>query len=102
MMIVRYPCLFCGAAVPPGTSHSCGSSQSANTPEPAPLPGVARSTWDLVIEDMAERDRLGAGKVRRSAPARQRPRHLVDAYQECLDQALYLRAEIEKRKGGPR
>lgn len=52
---------------------------SLNDEQPAPLDGNAPATWDLVIADNG-RD------------------HLVDAYQEALDLAVYLRAEIEKRK----
>lgn len=74
------------------------SAKTPNTPEPAPKPGVARATWSLVMADMLERDATGAAKYGIRHQHDNGRDHLVDAYQECLDLALYLRAEIEKRK----
>lgn len=76
-----------------------GGSRTPNTPEPAPKPGVARATWSLVMADMLERDAAGAAKYGIRHQHDNGRDHLVDAYQEALDLALYLRAEIEKRKG---
>lgn len=71
---------------------------SLNNEQPAPTLGEAQATWALVIADMHERDRMGAEKYGVRHQHDNRRDHLVDAYQEALDLALYLRAEIERRK----
>lgn len=71
---------------------------SPNDPEPDPVATEEPATWDLVIADMRERDRMGEAKYGvRLQPGNGR-NHLVDAYQECLDQAVYLRNEIERQE----
>jgi hypothetical protein len=70
----------------------------ANEPQPPPQSGSAPPTWQLVINDMTERDRLGAAKYGVRHQHDNGRDHLVDAYQELLDGAVYLRAEIEKRR----
>ncbi len=82
-----------------GAPHA---DKTPNTPEPAPKPGTARATWGLVFADMLERDAAGAAKYGIRHQHDNGRDHLVDAYQEALDLALYLRAEIEKRKAGAR
>jgi hypothetical protein len=69
-------------------------------PQPAPLTGQARATWDLVVADMQARDAGGAAKYGVRHQHDNGRDHLVDAYQELLDGAVYLRAEIERRKVG--
>lgn len=102
MVAVFAACMRCGADLmtPFGAlaSHTCAASP--NTPEPPPKVGVATPTWELVMRDMAERDRTGEAKYGVRHQHDNGRDHLVDAYQECLDQALYLRAEIEKRRSG--
>jgi hypothetical protein len=71
---------------------------SLNEPQPAPSAGQAVPTWQLVIADMNERDQWGARKYGTRHQHDNGRDHLVDAYQEALDLALYLRSEIEKRK----
>lgn len=55
--------------------------------------------WDLVLEDMRTRDRVGVDTY----GARLRPSTDIDplqyAYEEALDLACYLRMEIYKRNG---
>lgn len=69
-----------------------------NKPQPPPRKGRARATWSLVIADMKQRDHFGMKKYARRHQHDNGRDHLVDAYQEALDLAMYLRAEIEKRK----
>lgn len=69
-----------------------------NAPEPMPHPGVGRDIWSLVVEDMKSRDQLGFEKYKQRLQIHDGRNHLVDAYQECLDQAVYLRQEIEERQ----
>lgn len=64
--------------------------------QPTPVLTEGRPVWDLVVEDMRARDALG--RVRYGAPlqAFNGRDQLVDAYQEVLDLAVYLRAAIEE------
>jgi len=71
---------------------------SANTPEPAPQPGEAIPTVDLVIADLQERKQMGTAKYGVAHQFDNGRDHLVDFYQELQDALVYVRAEIEKRK----
>lgn len=66
--------------------------------EPAPIPTNEKPIWELVIEDMRERDIEGRKKYGTPLQASNGRDALVDAYQEALDLAVYLRQEIERRK----
>lgn len=66
--------------------------------EPAPIPTDETPIWELVIEDMKERDAEGRKKYGTPLQASNGRDALVDAYQEVLDLAVYLRQEIERRK----
>lgn len=68
------------------------------TPEPAPVHNDAPATWDLVITDMHQRNADGVAKYGTPLQPGNGRRSLVDAYQEGLDQVVYLRNEIEERK----
>jgi hypothetical protein len=70
---------------------------SVNAPEPAPQEGQGPAIWDLVVADMKERDAMGERKYGRRLRAGDGRDHLVDAYQEALDLAVYLRQQIEER-----
>jgi hypothetical protein len=60
------------------------------------------ATWELVIADMRERDRIGRRKYGTPLQPCNGRDSLVDAYQEALDLCVYLRNEIETRKlSGP-
>lgn len=86
-------------------------------PQPLPVKGSAPATWDLVIADvekytfyfenvdrvvadMRARDDFGAKKYGVRHQHDDGRDHLVDAYQELLDAALYLRAAIEQKPDG--
>lgn len=73
-------------------------TESLNTPEPAPLPADGPAIWELVIADMRERDVTGTAKYGQRLVAGDGRKSLVDAYQEALDQCVYLRKEIEEQK----
>ncbi len=78
--------------------HRDASINSPNTPEPAPQPGSAIPTVDLVIADFQERKQMGAAKYGIAHQFDNGRDHLVDFYQELQDAVVYVRAEIEKRK----
>lgn len=65
--------------------------------QPAPQSNNRKPSWDLVKEDMDERDKIGRERYGTPLQAFNGRDALVDAYQECLDQCVYLRTEIEER-----
>lgn len=119
MMTRRFACIDCSDSheVQDPITTECQCSCHApisvqNAPQPSPKPGTARPTWELVVEDLDQRaatlaqlradavsrDQIGAAKYGIRHQHDNGRDHLVDAYQELLDGALYLRAEIEQRK----
>lgn len=70
------------------------------TPQPSPTPSAGPNCWDLVIADMRERDQFGRAKYGTPLQPFNGRDPLVDAYQEVLDLAVYLRQAIEERKAG--
>jgi len=69
--------------------------------QPPPVPNTSRPVWELVIEDMRERDHIGRQRYGTPLQARNGRDALVDAYQEALDLAVYLRQVIAERDGEP-
>lgn len=63
-----------------------------------PKPNNREHIWDLVIQDMAQRDADGAKKYGTHLQAFNGRNPLVDAYQEALDLVVYLRQAIEERR----
>ena len=74
-------------------------SKGLNTPEPDPIVTEGKPIWDLVIEDMMERDRIARTKYKTALQAHNGRDALVDAYQEALDLSVYLRQAIAERDG---
>ena len=70
---------------------------SLNKEEPDSVPNNLPHIWDLVISDMKERDLIGAAKYRTNLQPFNGRDALVDAYQESLDLAVYLRQAIYER-----
>lgn len=68
------------------------------SPQRRPRKTAGRPIWELVIEDMQERDRRGRKKYGTPLQAGNGRDALVDAYQEALDLAVYLRQAIEERR----
>ena len=71
---------------------------NANTPEPAPIPRSTRPIWEMVVEDMRARDRFGRAKYKTPLEAFNGRNALVDAYQEVLDLAVYLKQQIVEQE----
>ena len=63
----------------------------------APLSIESPAIWGLVVADMQARDRIGRERYGTPLQAGNGRDALVDAYQEALDQAVYLRQAIEER-----
>lgn len=64
--------------------------------QPPPEPGQG-DIWKLVIADMKERRETGISRYGTPLQANNGRDALVDAYQEALDLAVYLRQAIEER-----
>lgn len=67
--------------------------------QPPPKPNASRPVWDLVIDDMRARDRLGRKRYGVPLQAHNGRDALRDAYEESLDLAVYLRQAIAERDG---
>jgi hypothetical protein len=65
--------------------------------QPKPKSNSRPAVWDLVINDMQERDALGRHRYGTPLQPFNGRDALVDAYQEALDLAVYLRQAIEER-----
>ena len=77
------------------TEHS--GDLGLNAEEPAPEANDLPAVWDLVIANMRARDQIGEARyATRLQPFNGRD-VLVDAYQEALDLAVYLRQAIYER-----
>jgi hypothetical protein len=70
----------------------------ATSGQPAPAKADGPPIWDLVIADMKARDHVGRERYGRPLQAGNGRDALVDAYQEALDLAVYLRQAIEERQ----
>lgn len=68
-----------------------------NRPEPPPSAGSGTPVWELVIDDMRKRDVLGREHYGTPLLVHNGRDALVDAYQEALDLAVYLRQAIAER-----
>jgi len=69
------------------------------TEQPDPTHNDLPATWDLVIQDMKDRDRWGREKYKTPLQPFNGRDSLSDAYQEALDLSVYLRNEIYERDG---
>lgn len=68
------------------------------TKQPAPKVNDSRPIWEMVIEDMKQRDLEGRKRYGVPLQAGNGRDALQDAYEEALDLAVYLRQAIEERK----
>jgi hypothetical protein len=72
-------------------------SKNLSNYEPDPIKTDERPVWELVIEDMRQRDNEGRTKYGTPLQASNGRDALVDLYQELLDACVYIRQEIERR-----
>jgi hypothetical protein len=66
--------------------------------QPDPTHNDSQSIWELVIQDMRERNALGKERYGTELQPFNGRKALVDAYQELLDLCVYLRQEIYERE----
>lgn len=71
-----------------------------NLPQPLPLSQQDDKpfVWDLVIQDMRERDQMGVQKYHMHLQPFNGRDALIDAYQEALDLVVYLRQLIYEKE----
>lgn len=83
------------------TRQEIMSEQPSNysIPEPKPIANDAPSIHDLVIRDIEDRKQFGLQKYGTTLQPGNGRRSLVDAYQEVLDLAVYLRQHFEETHG---
>ena len=67
-----------------------------NKYEPLPIPNNNVAIWDLVKQDIEERNQAGIQKYGTPLQAFNGRNPLIDAYQEALDLVVYLRQAIEE------
>lgn len=72
---------------------------SATRQQPAPTKTNSAPVVHYVIKDILARADLGLDRYGAMLQADNGRDHLVDAYQEALDLACYLRAELLRRDG---
>lgn len=73
-------------------------NHGSNIPEKMPISNDLPAIWDLVINDIKQRDEMGLKKYNtRLQPFNGRD-VLWDAYQEALDLAVYLRQAIYEKE----
>lgn len=68
-------------------------------PQADPVKNEHPGVWSLVLVDMAQRDIEGAKKYGTRLQPHNGRDVLIDAYQEALDLAVYLRQAIYERDG---
>jgi hypothetical protein len=66
----------------------------------APVANKKPAVWHLVMADMAARDAIGREKYGTPLQPHNGRNPLIDAYQESLDQTVYLRQAIEEQEAG--
>ncbi len=69
-------------------------NDNLSAPEPAPVSNNKPAVWDMVIADMIDRDFTGQQKYGTRLQPFNGRNSLVDAYQEVLDLAVYMRQMI--------
>jgi hypothetical protein len=67
--------------------------------QPDPYSNNLPAVWDLVINDMRDRDQFGLDKYGTRLQPNNGRDSLTDAYQEAIDLAVYLRQAIYERDG---
>jgi len=66
--------------------------------QPSPIPNSSKPVWEMVIEDMKERDDFGRKRYGTPLQVGNGRDFMEDAYQELLDLVVYMRGELEKRR----
>ncbi len=82
-------------------SGKCSESKrrtfDVTKPEPAPVKTTGAAIQDLVVQDIQARKQMGLAKYGTLLQAFNGRDVLKDAYEESLDQTIYLRQALEER-----
>ena len=68
------------------------------TEEPMPAKNDERAIWDLVIDDMKQRDEIGQERYKTRLQPFNGRNSLNDLFQELLDAVAYVRQSIVERQ----
>lgn len=66
---------------------------------PNPVQSTSPAIWELVITDMHNRDKIGLERYGVRLQAHNGRDAILDAYEEALDLAVYLRQALYERDG---
>lgn len=77
------------------SSHADGGPRKKIEDQPPPRP-ASGDMWELVIDDMKQRRLVGIERYGTPLQMHNGRNALIDAYQEVLDLAVYLRQKIEE------
>ena len=83
----HYTCSFC-------------RKETMSDKQPDPIPNTNRPVWDLVIEDMKNRDNVGRQRYGVPLQAGNGRDALLDTYEELLDACVYIKQAILERNNG--
>lgn len=92
-------CTGCGYTPGRCRCEPIGAASAKVADQPPPIPSDRPAVWDLVIADMRDRDAVGRERYGTPLQPHNGRDALVDAYQEALDLAVYLRQAIAERDG---
>ena len=84
-----------------GIEESLDGKINYSAPEPEPNDSKGDDVWKLVISDMIDKRSSDVAKHDKPLLAHNGRNLLVDAYQEILDAAVYLRQKIQEDKDMP-
>lgn len=73
-------------------------AENLNQEQTPPADGTGPDCWELVLADMRERRLVGIEKYGKPVRPDNGRDALTDAYQESLDQCVYLRQAIEQKR----
>ncbi len=91
--------LFCLAMAAVSAAIAHRAERFAAAEQPSPLPAAGRPIADLVAADIAARKAAGIEHYGVPLQAHNGRDALLDAYQEALDLACYLRQALAERDG---
>lgn len=74
-----------------------GNRKPINLEQPAPVANALPAVWDLVVNDMQARDKVGEARYGVRLQPHNGRDALKDAYAEALDLCVYLRQQLYER-----
>ena len=78
--------------------RAMGKEASTKYDQPEPTQNELPAIWDLVMDDMRERDTVGLKRYGTRLQPHNGRHMLRDAYEEILDQAVYIRGAMYEQE----